>query len=250
MWKRLESLVRSWAIENEEIYVVTGPVLSEGLPTIGPNKVSIPRYYYKIVLDYKEPEIKGIGFILANESSSEHLQRFSVTIDSVEAFTGIDFFPGLPDDVEDRIESQVAQTWSFDSREAGTAAPAAAPAAAKVDTSKIKTPFVGSIKSDKFHHRDCRYVSQINEANLKTWNSAEEALEEGRVPCKVCNPAASTVRQQVKQKATDDITVYITRTGKKYHRAGCRYLRRNMIPMKLSEARKRYSPCSVCMPPR
>jgi hypothetical protein len=44
-------------------------------------------------------------------------------------------------------------------------------------------------------------------------------------------------------------TVYVTRTGEKYHRAGCRYLRQSMIPTKLSDARGRYAPCSVCRPP-
>jgi endonuclease YncB( thermonuclease family) len=44
-------------------------------------------------------------------------------------------------------------------------------------------------------------------------------------------------------------TVYVTRTGTKYHRAGCRYLSRSAIPMSLKEAKARYTPCSVCNPP-
>ena len=52
IWKKLEELVRTCAIENNTIYVVTGPVLTNGLQTIGPNKVSVPNYYYKVVLDY------------------------------------------------------------------------------------------------------------------------------------------------------------------------------------------------------
>jgi hypothetical protein len=45
------------------------------------------------------------------------------------------------------------------------------------------------------------------------------------------------------------ITVYVTRTGTKYHRDGCRYLSRSRIPMSLAEAAKRYAPCSVRKPP-
>ena len=45
---------------------------------------------------------------------------------------------------------------------------------------------------------------------------------------------------------SSDVIVYVTRTGGKYHTAGCRYLRTSAIPMKLSEANQRYSPCSVC----
>lgn len=45
------------------------------------------------------------------------------------------------------------------------------------------------------------------------------------------------------------VTVYVTRTGEKYHAAGCRYLARSQIPMALAEAVSRYGACSVCSPP-
>lgn len=42
-------------------------------------------------------------------------------------------------------------------------------------------------------------------------------------------------------------TVYITKTGSKYHRAGCRYLRKSQIDISLSEAKNEgYTACSVC----
>ena len=43
-------------------------------------------------------------------------------------------------------------------------------------------------------------------------------------------------------------TVYITRTGAKYHRGSCRYLRYSKIPISLERAKRGYSPCSVCRP--
>jgi hypothetical protein len=46
-------------------------------------------------------------------------------------------------------------------------------------------------------------------------------------------------------------TVYVTRTGKRYHRDGCRYLGNNPIPMSLKDAQaKGYTPCKVCHPPQ
>ena len=114
IWKRLEELVRTWAIENNTVYVVTGPVLTNALPTIGANKVSVPNYFYKVILDYSEPSIKGIGFIIPNTGSSEPLQHFAVSIDSVEKYTGIDFFPLLPDNQEELIEKTLCiQCWSW-----------------------------------------------------------------------------------------------------------------------------------------
>lgn len=44
----------------------------------------------------------------------------------------------------------------------------------------------------------------------------------------------------------DALTVYVTKTGSKYHCAGCEYLRQSSIPMPLSEARAKYTACSVC----
>jgi len=116
IWKKLEERVRQWAIENKDIYVVTGPVLTGNLSSIGPDKVSVPRYYYKVILDYTQPELKGIGFILPNASSTLPLQSFAVPIDSVEKVTGIDFFPALPDKQEQAIEKTICiPCWSWSS---------------------------------------------------------------------------------------------------------------------------------------
>ena len=44
--------------------------------------------------------------------------------------------------------------------------------------------------------------------------------------------------------------VYITKTGTKYHRAGCKYLDKSAISITRGEATKKgYTPCSVCNPP-
>jgi hypothetical protein len=43
--------------------------------------------------------------------------------------------------------------------------------------------------------------------------------------------------------------VYITRTGDKYHKEGCRYLRLSKIPVELNDDLKsRYEPCKICKP--
>lgn len=72
-------------------------------------------------------------------------------------------------------------------------------------------------------------------------------------PAPAPQPAQSppkTYVAPVTKKATQEQTVYITRTGSKYHRSGCRYLSKSMIPISLSEASANYGPCSVCNPPR
>ena len=107
IWKKLEELVRTWARGNKSLYVVTGPILSGNLPSIGSNKVSIPAYYYKVLLDYSQPDFKAIGFIIPNQGSKADLSSFAVSIDKVEALTGLNFFPNLQDKQENALESSV-----------------------------------------------------------------------------------------------------------------------------------------------
>jgi hypothetical protein len=43
--------------------------------------------------------------------------------------------------------------------------------------------------------------------------------------------------------------IYVTRTGRKYHAGGCRYLSRSQIGISLKDAEAQgYTPCSVCRP--
>ena len=94
VWRELEEQARDWGRKYKHLYIVTGPILTEPkIETIGRNKVTVPKNYYKIILDVTEPEYKGIGFIIPNALSDEHLTEYAVTIDEVEDITGIDFFP-------------------------------------------------------------------------------------------------------------------------------------------------------------
>jgi endonuclease G, mitochondrial len=107
IWKNLEANVREWARQNKEIYVVTAGVLKDTLATIGKNKVAIPGYYYKVILDMHAPEYKGIAFVLPNRANKESFFDYAVSIDSVEHLTGIDFFPALPDSMENYLEAHL-----------------------------------------------------------------------------------------------------------------------------------------------
>lgn len=116
IWRILEDKVRHWAAEKHSIIIVTGPVLTMGLPTIGLNKVSVPKYYYKVILEYQSPIVHSIGFLMRNEGSEKPLEYFAVPVDSIEKITGINFFPGLPDDAEKIVESKFfPDFWNWNS---------------------------------------------------------------------------------------------------------------------------------------
>ncbi|QDK81161.1 DNA/RNA non-specific endonuclease [Spirosoma sp. KCTC 42546] len=107
IWSDLENQVRLWARRDNGLYVVTGPVLKPGLPTIGKsNEVSVPAKFYKVILYCNKPEIRMIGFLLNNEGSTNSIKDFVVPVDLIEQLTGLDFFPKIPDDLERKLESK------------------------------------------------------------------------------------------------------------------------------------------------
>lgn len=97
VWSRLETRVREWAVENDSILVITGPVLTGIMEFVGENRVGVPQKYFKIIVDISPPEYKAIAFLLENVSSTADLFSFAVTIDSLEQVTGYDFFGYIPD---------------------------------------------------------------------------------------------------------------------------------------------------------
>ncbi len=112
IWSRLESQVRDWALEYSKLYVATGPIFKNNIDTIGIDEVTVPGYYYKVLYDGGE---QMIGLIFPNESSSKNLIQFVVEVDQIEQETGIDFFPGLNDDMENQLEGNINLiTWDFD----------------------------------------------------------------------------------------------------------------------------------------
>jgi endonuclease G len=106
IWNVLEDQVRRWAFVKGKIYVVTAGVLTSDMGSIGANRVTVPKYYYKIIYD---PAGQGnmIAFLMPNVNSSLPLRNFMVSVDYVENLTGLDFFPDLPDSTENLLEQEV-----------------------------------------------------------------------------------------------------------------------------------------------
>ncbi len=114
IWAKLEAVVRNMAATEGAVYVVTGPILTDGpYDSIGKNEVSIPNYYFKVVLDYRNGDSKAIGFILPNEGSREDLSNFATSVSKVEEISEIEFFPLL----EPEVRSSVLESYSYDAWE-------------------------------------------------------------------------------------------------------------------------------------
>lgn len=107
VWNKLEQKVRFWAKKYQGVYVVTGGVLEDGLPKIGHEGVSVPKTFYKIVIDRTDDHYKAISFLIPNQPTSNSYYDYVVTIDEIEAQTGIDFFALIPDNIEQSLESGI-----------------------------------------------------------------------------------------------------------------------------------------------
>jgi len=107
-WADLEGLLRGYvyAHPKTQLYVVTGPLLNDSLPFLerSMNKVSIPVYFFKVVLDLINN--KAIAFIMPNKELKYPVSSYAVDINEVEEVTGINFFYQLEDSLEELLETQ------------------------------------------------------------------------------------------------------------------------------------------------
>lgn len=106
-WKNLEEKIRDWAIADSAIIIICGPIIEKYPQSIGKNKIPVPKQFFKVVLSPFVKPIRSIGFLFDNEQAVEPLSSYTVTVDSIEKITGIDFFAPLPDEIENKIEAEV-----------------------------------------------------------------------------------------------------------------------------------------------
>ncbi len=105
LWNRVETDCRRWAEKYGGVYIVCGPLYyNKEHEVIGYNKVVVPEAFYKVILRLKgNPQ--AIGFIVKNNEGTKKKDQFVNTVDEVERITGIDFFPALPDSIENAVEA-------------------------------------------------------------------------------------------------------------------------------------------------
>ena len=113
IWSKLEGKVRDWALQKNGVYVVTGPLLNKSCGFVA-RSITVPCAYYKIVFKQTKSGVEAIAFMLPNAGSTLSLSQFVVSIDYLEALTGIDFFASLSDIEEEKFESiGLTNNWQF-----------------------------------------------------------------------------------------------------------------------------------------
>lgn len=117
-WASFESYCRDLVRGGKELYIYCGGVGEQGFLDNG--RVKIPTFTWKVVLvlDAGENDVqrvttstRTIAVLMPNKNSLiksyEDWKKFRVSIDGIEAKTGFNLFPNIPDSIQTQIEKVV-----------------------------------------------------------------------------------------------------------------------------------------------
>ncbi len=126
IWLDLECLTSAWANQYGAVWIVTGPVFYEGKPKEwigerekGERLAAVPDALFKVVIkdsgDRQRPDV--LAFVYPQEDAAYKRgpyphERFLVSMDGIEALTGLDFLTKLVEKNQRAIEAtQVDPLW-------------------------------------------------------------------------------------------------------------------------------------------
>lgn len=106
-WNDLEEMARDWANKYDSIHIACGPIFGDCFDAIGTErKIVVPQFFFKVFLRQKpNGEWTSIGFVMPNTETSRPIMTYMMTIDEIEQMAEIDFFYQLPDEIEEKVES-------------------------------------------------------------------------------------------------------------------------------------------------
>lgn len=119
LWWKLENWVRKQLDRDDidEFWIYAGCIFGQGeIKKIGPDiDITVPAAFYKIVIQKpvveSEPP-KVLAFLFPHQRERQgDLDDFLVSIDTIEALTGLDFFSTMDDSQQNKFES--VGTWKF-----------------------------------------------------------------------------------------------------------------------------------------
>jgi endonuclease G len=124
-WEKMETYIRSRVNQGQEIYTISGGYGQGGIgnngnvaQTIANGKIRVPATLYRIVvilpqgdddLNRVATEARIIAVAIPNKNSEGNTSwgSFRVSIDAIEAASGLDFLTNLPPDVQAVLETKV-----------------------------------------------------------------------------------------------------------------------------------------------
>ena len=117
-WQRLEAVEADrFAPNSRVLWVVVGPVFDENPPRFSPEWIAIPRAFFRIFWgEDEEGRRRALAFLMPQDTPPQaDLRAYLTTVRAIEQATGIDFFPDLPTQEQERLETVApdAQAWGL-----------------------------------------------------------------------------------------------------------------------------------------
>ena len=106
-WVDLESAVRTYVRTGQDVYVVTGPLYEWTFASLpgADESHTIPSGYFKVVITDDNGWVEASAFIMEqNATRSASHCGFEVTVDEVEARSGLNIMPSLPSNKQTPVE--------------------------------------------------------------------------------------------------------------------------------------------------
>lgn len=108
VWHQIENLVRRIAVQYDSVHVICGPIFTDTLNGyIGPNQIPVPDYFFKTLLIKDNYGYHTIAFLCPNNKSSQTMLEVVCTVNKVESISKIDVYSYLPNDLEEKVESDL-----------------------------------------------------------------------------------------------------------------------------------------------
>lgn len=110
-WQTLENKERQWAQRDSAIVIVAGPIYDENdNKRIGDMGVRVPGAFFKVILAPYINKPRAIAFVYPNMAAPGNMKDYAMSVDDLEEITGFDFFPNLPDSIENKVEARFSFT--------------------------------------------------------------------------------------------------------------------------------------------
>jgi endonuclease G len=106
-WEKLEAFVRKKSIDADEVFVVTGTIISKHSKKV--NGITVPDAFYKAIIGIKgNKNVMSAAWIYHNVETQQSIRDCMMTIDELEAKIGLDLFPTIGDS---KTESRIFGVW-------------------------------------------------------------------------------------------------------------------------------------------
>jgi len=123
VWLEMENKLRTWnhASFRDTLYIVKGGTIDRADQIIHTTSkgLLVPKYYFMAILCKNKSQsqygYKALAFWAEHKDNPDkNLRKYVISIDELEARTGIDFFCNLPDEIENQVERNLVPTaWGF-----------------------------------------------------------------------------------------------------------------------------------------